>query len=463
MPPKHPVLDRLTGQDLGMLGSQRYGWPQDIGAIAVLAGDGLFDAGGGLRIEAVRAAVARRLPLLPRLRQVVCRPRLGLGRPLWVDVDSLDLAHHVRVQPLPPPADEAQLLATCETLRRRPFDPGRPLWELWLLPGLADRQVGMYLKLHHVIADGAAGVALAGTLLDPVPRPPEPVASTWTPRPAPSARVLLADNLRRRLSSLAAGLRRVAHPVVTARELRRFWPALREVMAEERAPRTSLNRPIGKARRTALVRGDLGAAKAAARAADAKVNDVVLAAVAGGLRELLRSRGEPVDDLVLRVAVPMSLHGTQPGEARGNLDAAMAVRLPLGEADGVARLRQIAADTARRKRKPRSAVFANLFGSPVGQRLGMRFMDRQRLVNVYVANVVGPGVPLYLAGARLLEVFAVVPILGNVTLGVGVLSYAGQLNFTVIADAQHCADLPVFVDGLRGSLHEVAGIISPAR
>src|SRR6266545_102351 len=95
MPPKHPVLDRLTGQDLGMLGSQRYGWPQDIGAIAVLAGDGLFDAGGGLRIEAVRAAVARRLPLLPRLRQVVCRPRLGLGRPLWVDVDSLDLAHHV--------------------------------------------------------------------------------------------------------------------------------------------------------------------------------------------------------------------------------------------------------------------------------------------------------------------------------------------------------------------------------
>jgi len=442
-------MERLSGQDLGMLGSQRFGWPQDIGAIAVLAGQRLVGADGRVRVEAVREAVAARLASLPRLRQVVYRPRLGLGRPLWIDAPTFDLAGHVRVYPLPAPADEAQLLAACETLRRRPFDPGRPLWELWLLPGLAGGRIGMYLKVHHVMADGAAGVALAGALLGPAGGTP---VAPWTPRPAPSARELAADNARRRLHSLAAGLRRLAHPVRTGREMLRLWPALRELLAEEPAPRSSLNRPLSHERSTAFVRADLDGAKAAAGANAGKVNDLVLAAVAGGLRDLLRSRGEPVDGLVLRAAVPVSLHHLQPGAATGNLDAAMAVPLPVGEADPLARLRLIAADTARRKRRARTALFANLFGSPLGQRVAMRFMDRQRLVNVYVANVAGPPVPLFLAGVPLLEVFPVVPIIGNVTLGVGVLSYAGQLNFTAVADGRQCTDLPVFVEGLRRSL-----------
>src|SRR5262249_4573010 len=144
-----------------------------------------------------------------------------------------------------------------------------------------------------------------------------------------------------------------------------------------------------------------------------------------------------------------------------NLDAAMAVPLPLGQADPVTRLRRIAADTKRRKSQVRSAAVANLLGAPAFQKIVLRYLNRQRLVNVYVADVAGPARPLYLAGARLREVFAVVPIIGNVTLGVGALSYAGQLNLTVIADERSCGDVAVFVDGLRRALAELTQRLAP--
>jgi diacylglycerol O-acyltransferase / wax synthase len=121
----------------------------------------------------------------------------------------------------------------------------------------------------------------------------------------------------------------------------------------ERAPRTSLNRPIGPDRQLAVVRGRLEVAKQVAHAHHAKVNDVVLAAVAGGLRQLLASRGEPVEKLVLRVMAPISLHHEQPGQARGNQIAYMMVPLRLGESDPVRRLELIAAETAARKQQAR--------------------------------------------------------------------------------------------------------------
>jgi diacylglycerol O-acyltransferase / wax synthase len=218
---------------------------------------------------------------------------------------------------------------------------------------------------------------------------------------------------------------------------------LREFFAE-RAPRTSLNRPIGTDRRLAVVRSRLEVAKQVARAHQAKVNDVVLAAVAGGLRQLLAGRGEDVQGLVLRVMVPISLHHERPGQASGNKDALMMVPLPLGEPDPVRRLELIAAETAARKGKAHPQVTSGIFGFVAAQRATYRFQVHQRFVNLTVTNVPGPPVPLCLAGAPLLELFPVVPIMGNVTLDVGVLSYAGQLNLTAMADQNTCPDVEVF-------------------
>ena len=159
-------LERLTAQDLFTLCSDDFGWPQDIGALAILDGTRLLDPNGHLRIDDVRRRLQPRLALVPRFRQLLYRPRRGLGWPLWVDAPSFDLADHVQVFPLTAPADEAQLLAAVAQLYRRRLDPARPLWQAWLLPGLPDQQVGLLLRAHHTLADGVAGVAAFGALLD---------------------------------------------------------------------------------------------------------------------------------------------------------------------------------------------------------------------------------------------------------------------------------------------------------
>jgi diacylglycerol O-acyltransferase / wax synthase len=452
-------MERLSAQDLMMLWPEEFGWSQDIGALAILDGRRLLDTDGRFRIEVARDEIGRRLHLVSRFRQLLYRPRFGLGWPLWIDAPTIDLADHVGVFPLKAPADESQLLLACEELRHRRLDPSRPLWEMWFLPGLPDGRVGLFMKLHHAIADGVAGIAALGAFVDLVPDPPgtsEP--PPWTPAPMPSTRELAADNLGRHLQELRRAFTRLDHPVDTARKARRGWPAVREAFTEARAPRTSLNRRVGWHRSFALVRSDLDLVKRIAHAHDAKVNDVLMAVLAGGLRELLLGRGERVDGLVLRAFVPVSLHGEQPGQARGNLDGAMIVPLPVGEPDDVRRLRLIAAETTLRKRKSRPQG-GTLFRNVPIQRVALRLAPHQRVMNTYAANVPGPPVPLYFAGAPLLEVFPVVPIMGNVSVGVGALSYAGQFNITAVADRELCPDLEVFAEGMRRSLAALAASV----
>jgi diacylglycerol O-acyltransferase / wax synthase len=446
--------DRLSAADLSMIWPEEFGWPQDIGAIAVLDGSILVDADGRFRIEEVRDQIGRRLAPLARFRQCLYVPRRGLGWPLWVDANSVDLRRHVGVFSLEAD-DDAEFLSACERLRRRPLDRSRPLWELWFLPGLPQGRVGLFMKLHHAVADGVAGVAAFGAFLDFTPDALPPSALRWTPAPIPSNNELLRDNLSRRAQAARTFFSRLAHPGDTVRELRRDWPAVREAFGEGRAPLTSLNRRIGSDRRLALIRSRLDIVKGIAHAQGGTVNDVLLTAVAGGLRGLLQSRGERVDGLLVRAMVPVSLHREQPGQAHGNLDGAMIVPLPIGEPDDLRRLRWIAAETTRRKTKSRPPG-GTLFRNGLIQRAFIRHAARQRFMNVYVANVPGPPVPLYLDGAALLEVFPVVPIMGNLTLGIGALSYAGQFNLTVVADRDACPDVHVFVDEAQRSLDELA-------
>jgi diacylglycerol O-acyltransferase / wax synthase len=196
------LLERLSAADHYSLLGDDFGCPWDIGVVAVAEGARLFDGNGGLRVDAVRRQVERRLHLVPRFRQVLYRPSWGLGWPVWVDAQCFDVADHVRVFPLPAPAGEAELLAACEQLRRRRLDPARPLWQLWLLPGLPGQRVGLFVRMHHAIADGVAGVAALGALLDLAADAPTPAAPPWTPAPMPAAAELFRDNMRWRLQGL---------------------------------------------------------------------------------------------------------------------------------------------------------------------------------------------------------------------------------------------------------------------
>jgi diacylglycerol O-acyltransferase len=455
-------INRLSTADLAMLVPDEFGWPQDIAAIAIVEGAKLLDAKGAVRIELIRDAIARRLHLVPRFRQLVVEPPRGCGLPYWTDDGAFDIAHHVGVLPLPPGAGEPELLAAFETNRARGFDRSRPLWEMWLLPGLAAGNIGLVVKVHHTLADGVAGVAIFGALLDFAPSPttsPTPTAPAWQPRRAPSRRALLFDNLRHRLAQLTRPLRALLHPLRTLRTLRRLGPMLRELTRDADAPLTSLARLVRDRRRALLIRSTLATFKRIAHAHGATVNDVLLAVVASGLRALLVHRGEPVDGLVLRAAVPISLHRAADPRADtgGNADSGMVVRIPIGETDEVQRLAAISIDTRLRKQQPRPQLTAiDIPGARAVLRGVYRRAGRQRMANIYVANVPGPPVPLYLAGAKLLELFPVVPLTGNLPLAAGALSYAGRLAITVVADPDACPDAGVFVAAVGRAIDTLA-------
>jgi len=454
-------VERLNADDAVMLWTDAL-WPQEIGAVVVLDGRRLLDAGGEVNLRAVRAVIEARLHRVPRLRQLLVTPGRPLGGPLWLDAAAFDLDEHLRVVPVPSPGDETALLETVERLRRQRLERSRPLWEICVLPGLAEDRIGLFVRMHHALADGIAGMATVATFLDPVPDPPaDPPPPPWRPGPAPSARDLFVDNAGRRLRRIGQGLSTLTHPVRTVRRARAAASVTRDFLTVTPTPPTSLNRTIGADRRIALVRSRLDVVKEIAHRHHATVNDVLLTVTAGGLRALLSGRGEPVRDGSVRVGVPVTLRApADRAEARGNLVGQFMLPLPVAVADPSERLANIATVTAERKatRRPSSGA---VLGSRLARRTALWLLDR-RPVNATSADLIGPAGPVYLAGAEVLEVFPVLPLMGTLTLGVGALSYAGQFTITLIADRDTYPDLDALARGVENELALLEKITVPA-
>ena len=402
---------RLSVQDAGFLYLEHAGLPQHVAILAVTEGGPLHDPDGRLRLDAIRQELAGRLQLIPRLRQRVLSPEVGQGLPLWVDDPGFDLANHVRTVQVPAPGGQRELLGLCDELCLRLLDRARPLWELWLVTGLAHGRVGLVLKLHHSLADGLAAVQLVGILLGSTADAPSPTPPPWQPRPTPSGSSLLADNLAGRSATLAAALARLRHPGRLAAQARVLAGAAQMAAGGRRhRPSSVLRRPVGGRRRLAVARAQLAEVKAVAHAHGATVNDLLLAAVTGGLRALLVARGAPVDGLTLYASVPVALRARADAAGLGNQVGLMIVPLPVGEPDPVQQLRQVSQATIQRKRRPELLASLRPVGSLAILRALNRYSRHQRIVDLFVTNVPGPKRPLYLLGARLLEAFPVVQI-----------------------------------------------------
>ena len=446
-PPRVPdePLDRLTLQDEMYLRVEARGAPMHVAGLLFLDGGPLLDERGAVRLDAIRAHVNERLS--PRLRQVLLRTGLGEGPQVWVDDPDFDIAAHVRTRSVPSPDDEASLLGVVEELNEPSLPRSRPLWELWLLSGLSNGRLAMLIRLHHVVADGIAALALLGDWFD---FDADPVAQAFPdgkPGPAPSRRDLLDDNRRRIARHMAKGASSLLHPTRWLPEAAATARTAVGALSEGLAPRTSLNGPVGSRRRLLLARADLGRVKAVAHAHGAKVNDVALAAIAGGARALLEHRGEATD-VELRAMVPVSERSPGGRLRGGNLLAVIVVPLPVGERDAVRRLERIAQDTLERKKRPIRQW--DQFPTAI-----TAVMNHQRFVNLFTSNMPGPTVPWYFAGARVLEMFQIAPVQGNVALNVGVLSYDGSLGIDMVGDADVIPDLESFADGLHATLEEL--------
>jgi WS/DGAT/MGAT family acyltransferase len=227
------------------------------------------------------------------------------------------------------------------------------------------------------------------------------------------------------------------------------------------APRSPINVPVGRGRRLAWITTDLAEVKQAGRIHRATANDVVLASVAHGLRALLLERGEVIaPDDVLKVLVPVSLRDEGQRGTLGNRVGALLLRLPIGVGDPIDRLQAIARTTERlkaRREATTSALLlagADLLPAPLLAPLA-RLTDEQQMVNVIVTNVPGPPIPLFCRGARMLDAYPVVPLGGNLAVGVALLSYDGRLNISLTADAQQMPDLEQLRAGIEDGLAAV--------
>jgi WS/DGAT/MGAT family acyltransferase len=442
------MLDWLTPQDAVNLRTEARGSAMHVAGLFLLDAVPFADASGSVSLDDAGAFVERRLHLTPRLRQMLHDPGAPLGRPVWVDDQHFDVSRHLFVHRVAEPGDEPALLAAVQQLNEPRLDRSRPLWELWFLTGLAGGRSALLLRLHHVMADGVAALALIGPLFDGAPDAAAPARQPWVASPVPSPAELRSASVHQRLTPLADGASWLLHPERWWEQASATAGPMTQALRDGPAPRTFLNGRIGAGRRIGLARADLERARTVAHAHGAKINDVVLAAVAGGARDLFEQRGELPHGPVLRAMVPMSMRGSADGPAGGNRVAIVVVPLRVDEPDPVVRLEQIARESADRKRRP-VQVWSRF---PSVLAVGMH---HQRFVNVFASNLPGPPGPWWFARTKVRELFQIGPVQGNVRLNVGAISYDGGLYLDAVADATSIPDLDVFAEGLRSTLDEL--------
>lgn len=447
---------RLTSDSRMYLRVEDPAWPTHFCGLAIVDGRALSDASGQLRLEEIRDRLDRRLARVPELRRRVYFPGPLRGGPLWIDDGRFAIEHHVYQRTVESPGGDVELLEAAAAIYGRLLDRRRPLWELWFLTGLNDGRVGVLLKLHHAVADGAGAVAIMGSLFDPAPDVADPPSSPWTPEPIPGGWLLLAENLSSALRTVKRAAATLAHPVRAARGVRVLIEVVRRSVGVKGAAHTSLNHVVRPGRRIRYLRLDLAAMKDAAHAHGGTVNDVVLDLWSGGLRRLLVSRGESVAGIELTTSEPVS---TRPAtdSSIDNQVGLVVVPLPVWEADVQRRLDLIARTTRETKAGQHPAaikgVLVRLSATPIGRYLTLH----QRAANVLVTNVIGPPVPMFVLGSRILAVLPIVQVAGNIGLSLCAFSYAGQVFLVVTADASGFADLDVLMEGMERDWHALIG------
>jgi hypothetical protein len=336
--------------------------------------------------------MSERIGAVPRLRQRLYRAPPGCGRPYWADDPAFDIDEHVRQVCCPSPGDERALLDLAATQLGEPLPRSRPLWSATFVTGLADGGTGLLVIMDQVLAEGIAGLAVLGTLVDQVAETAQAPAGRL-PAPAPRTRELAVDAWRGRLR------RDQAH------------------------------------------------------AHGGTVNDVVLAAVAGALRTLLAARGEQLSEIT--ITVPVAARRAATGGELGNQIGIMPVTVP-ATGDFGARITRTAQITRERKSRARgasAALFVPAFLLLARTGLLRWFTIHQRVVQTFVTNVRGPENPLTFGGAA---VRAIIPIptttTGNVTVTFAAASYAGTLRITILSDPARTPDAPALAAALRHEL-----------
>ncbi|MBS1889051.1 MAG: wax ester/triacylglycerol synthase family O-acyltransferase [Actinobacteria bacterium] len=485
MPQRH--MDRLSSFDTSFLANEKDNAHMAIGALLVFEGQPPAQ-------DEFLAQIRSRLHQLPRLRQKLLRPPLGLGTPFWVDDETFDVHRHVGRATLPAPGGDAELRALAGELLAPPLDRGKPLWELTLVDGFAEERFAVVYKTHHAMADGISAVDIGMLLFDVAPEaaPPEP-AEPWRPHRSPSSTGLVvhaATGALATLRRLARWLSRAAaDPGKAARRagdgLTGLWEVTWNLLRP--APRVPINpRGVGPRREFAWATFDLAEFKRIKNALGGTVNDVSLAVATGALRAWLAEWDPPdaclrIEDkrrgarggLELKALVPVSIRTVDEHGELGNKLTAMRGPLPVGIADAAGRLAVIstAMDGLKASKQPlgAEAIWAlndwfRDFAPPVLLAPTAAINFSTRLFNLLVTNFPGPQIPFYLRGRELLAIHPVGFLARRHGLAIAILSYNGKVSFGLLADpdsAPGAARLAAHLDAAVAELGAAATRAAP--
>ncbi len=453
-------MQRLSPLDASFLHIEDGSSPMHIASTAIFEGPPPAH-------EDIMRMVAGKLPLVPRYRQKVRFVPLELGRPVWVDDTHFNLEYHVRQTGLPQPGSDEQLRNLVGRIMSQTLDRTKPLWEMWVVEGLEGGHWALISKSHHAMVDGVSGTDLLAVMLDATPDPDRPAPPPWKPDPEQSQAEFLGAAIAERLfnpyeafrsaRSLVTRPRRLVSEIATTTK---GLSSMRNLVRPTQP--TSLNGPTGPHRRYTWSRGTVSDVKEIRAALGGTLNDVVLAAITQGFRELLLSRGEQVDGRTVRTLVPVSVRKADQKGSYDNRVSAMYAELPVGLEDPVERLHSISEQLKGLKESQQAVAGETLtslagFAPPIllsaGTRLAMRIP--QRNLNTVTTNVPGPRIQLYAAGRKMLEAFPYVPLAGHVRIGVAIFSYLDSLNFGVTGDYDSSPDLDILPRGICAGLADL--------
>jgi WS/DGAT/MGAT family acyltransferase len=460
----------MSTLDAGFYFVEHQNVPMHIGSLAVFEGP-------APAYPELLALYEAKLPLVGRYRQIVRMLSVPVFRPYWSDDQDFDLGYHLRHAAVPQPGGPEQLREMSAQIFAQRLDRSRPLWEAWFLEGIEGGRWAILSKVHHAMVDGIGGTDLMAALFqaDPDPAPPGP-APPWEPRPGPSPAEVIAggvvDTVTWPLQQLAGLPGFLLRRLPSSGEVVQFGRGLTGSARRLTVPSaSSLNGSASPHRRWRWTTISLSQVKEIRRARKVTVNDVVLAVITTGFRELLQARGELEEGLVVRTLVPVSLRGENDHQPVSNQISAVLANLPVSEQDPGRRLELLHEQMGDLKRS-RQAVGAELltgilgFAAPALLALGSRaaFRMPQPLVQAVTTNVPGPRFPLFLLGRQLVELYPYVPIGDNVRFGLAVFSYLDTFSFGITTDrAVPESDLDSLTAGISRGLTELGAPTRPAR
>jgi WS/DGAT/MGAT family acyltransferase len=451
--------DRLTSLDSSFLGMEDPNSYLNIGSVLVFDTGPLQTPEGGVDFDRILQGTEAVLHRVPRYRQKLSWIPLE-RHPVWVDDSGFNIHYHLRHTSLPRPGTMRQLKRLAARVMSQHLDLSKPLWENWVVEGLEGDRFAVISKLHHAMADGIAGADVLSILLRTTPDDEIPEAPPFAPRRAPSGGELLRHEILRRAGLPLQALRgwgafaREARAEEVRGQLRTQARAVADTLGKVLRPpsETPLNQAIGPHRRFDWLTMNLDEVKRIAKELGGKLNDVVIATVAGAVRSFMIQRSVDPASLDFRILAPVSLRADAERGSLGNRVSAWIVDLPIAEPDPRRRFARIAEQISEFKRSNQAsaAELMTQIGDWTFPRLvsfGARNLAQRRLpFNLVVTNVPGPPIPLYLLGATLTDLFPSVPITGHLGLGIAIFSYDGKLFWGFNADREQLPDLHRFIE-----------------